>query len=301
LSELQFQRNFECSYGAMEQVAPGIRRVTARNPSKFTFKGTGTYIIGEGKVAVIDAGPDLAEHVDALLAALEGEEITHQLITHTHSDHSPAARPVKERTGAPTYGFGPHGAGRFEIGASVEAGGDMDFVPDHQVRHGDIIEAGGFTIECVHTPGHTSNHICYALQEAGALFTGDHVMGWSTTVISPPDGDMAAYMDSLELLLSRGDGIYYPTHAGPITDPGPYVAALIQHRKDREIQIMDCLARGIGRIAHMVPEMYSGLDPQLITAAGRSVFSHIIAMTERGDITCDGAIDAGAEFRNTGS
>ena len=297
MRELHFGRNFSCEYGAIEQVAPGIRRVTARNPSKFTFKGTGTYILGTGKVAVIDAGPDLPDHVEALLGALDGEVITHQLITHTHTDHSPAAARVKERTGAPTFGFGPHGSGRFADGSTGEAGGDMAFVPDHTVAHGDIIEAAGYRIECVHTPGHTSNHICYALAGDGALFTGDHVMGWSTTVVSPPDGDMAAYMASLELLAGRGDKIYYPTHAGPITDPMPYVAALLEHRREREHQIMDCLGRGVGRIANMVDEMYPGLDTELVSAAGRSVFSHIIAMAERGDITSDGAIEADAEYR----
>jgi glyoxylase-like metal-dependent hydrolase (beta-lactamase superfamily II) len=297
LGKLHFGRDFTCDYGAIEQVAPGIRRVTARNPSKFTFKGTGTYILGTGKVAVIDAGPDLPDHVEALLEALSGEEITHQLITHTHTDHSPAAAAVKDRTGAVTYGFGPHGVGRFPDGVPMEAGGDMEFVPDHTVGHGDIIEAAGYKIECVHTPGHTSNHICYALVDDGALFTGDHVMGWSTTVVSPPDGDMAAYMASLELLAGRDDKIYYPTHAGPIQEPMPYVAALIEHRREREHQIMDCLGRGTGRIADMVGEMYPGLDLELISAAGRSVFSHIIAMAERGDIVSDGAIEADGEYR----
>jgi glyoxylase-like metal-dependent hydrolase (beta-lactamase superfamily II) len=300
VNDLRFDRDFECTYGAIADVAPGIRRIVARNPGKFTFTGTGTYIIGKGQVAVIDAGPDIPEHIDALLAALDGEEITHQLITHTHIDHSPAAAAVKERTGAPTYGFGPHGAGRFDPGKAVEAGGDMDFAPDNQVRDGDILEAGGFTFECVHTPGHTSNHICYALSEAKALFTGDHVMGWSTTVVSPPDGDMAAYMDSLELLLARDDAIYYPTHAGPIADPHPYVRALIKHRQEREIQIIDCLGRGVRRIADMVGDMYADLDPALIPAARRSVFAHIIAMAERGEIACDGDLEAGAEFRKAG-
>ena len=297
---MKFGLDYECSYGVLEHVAPGIRRNTANNPSKFTFRGTGTYVLGEGGVAVIDAGPNLPKHVAALLAALEGEEITHQLITHTHSDHSPAAASVKERTGAPTYGYGPHGSGRFAPGDEVEAGSDSSFVPDHTVRHGDVIEAGGFTIECVHTPGHTSNHICYALKEAGALFSGDHVMGWSTTVVSPPDGDMTAYMASLELLRERRDKIYYPTHAGPITEPMPYLEALIEHRRERERQIMDCLRRGIGRIAAMVDVMYPNLDLGLIPAARRSVFSHIIAMAERGEIEPEGAIKAEGEYRQSG-
>ncbi|NQV55593.1 MAG: MBL fold metallo-hydrolase [Rhodospirillales bacterium] len=297
MSDIPFDLDFTCEYAAIEQVATGLRRIVARNPSKFGFKGTGTYIVGEGRVAVIDAGPEIPEHIGAILDALSGEEITHQLITHTHLDHSPASRAVKEATGAPIYGFGPHGAGRFEIGAVVESGGDMEFTPDEKISHGDIIEGDGWSFECVHTPGHTSNHICFAWREAAALFTGDHVMGWSTTVVSPPDGDMAAYMASLNLLLDRSDALYYPTHGGAITDPQSFVRALIAHRQAREVQIMECLSRGVGRIKDMVDEMYVGLDPALIQPARRSVFAHIIAMTERGDIACEGELKADALFQ----
>lgn len=270
-------------YGAVEQVSPLIRRVTAKNPSAFTFHGTGTYIVGHGKVAVIDPGPLMDAHVDALLKAVEGEEVTHILITHTHNDHSPAAAPLKKKTGAPTYGFGPHGSGK----ESVEEGGDMAFVPDVTIRHGDRIQGDGWTFECVHTPGHTSNHMCFALLEEKALFTGDHVMGWSTSIVSPPDGDMRAYMDSLDLLLQRADEIYWPTHGAPIRDPKPFVRAFVEHRLDRERQIMDQIDAGHSKIADMVPVMYAAVDPKLYPAAARSVLAHVVRMVEDGRLKTD--------------
>jgi len=296
MTDIPFKRDFKCEYGVIEEVAPNLRRVVATNKSPFTYTGTGTYIVGRGKVAVIDPGPLIDEHVKALIEGLTGEEVTHQLVTHTHNDHSPATRPLKEATGALTYGYGPHGSGRFEQGITVEAGGDRDFFPDVEVRDGDVIEGDGWSFECVYTPGHCSNHICYAWREANALFTGDHVMGWSTTVVSPPDGDMADYMASLRRLLERDDAIYYPTHAGAIVDPKPYVRALIRHREEREQQILSCLARGKGLIADMVDEMYVGLNPNLIAPARRSVFAHIVDLAERGRIKTEGgaklALDA---------
>jgi len=216
---IPYRRELEFDYGTVMQLAPGIRRVIANNPGPFTFHGTGTYILGTGKVAVIDPGPDDEAHIDAILAALPGEDVSHILVTHTHMDHSPGCRPLQAKTGAPTYAYGPHGAGKMEQGVQVEEGGDMDFEPDHLVTHGDIIRGEDWTVECVYTPGHTSNHLCFALQEQKALFTGDHVMGWSTSIISPPDGDMADYMQSLELLLERDDEIYWPTHGPSIIDP----------------------------------------------------------------------------------
>ena len=185
------------AYGVAARVSPLVRRVVADNPSAFTYHGTGTYIIGHGEVAVVDAGPADPRHVEAILEATRGETITHQLVTHTHSDHSPATAPLKAASGASTWAFGPHGSGRATGEVVVEEGGDMDFRPDHKVRHGDVIAGKGWTVECVFTPGHTSNHMCFALREERALFSGDHVMGWSTTVVAPPDGDMAAYMRSL--------------------------------------------------------------------------------------------------------
>ncbi|MFZ2004998.1 MAG: MBL fold metallo-hydrolase, partial [Stellaceae bacterium] len=230
--EIPFRRDFAFEYGKLEPVAPGIRRIVANNPGPFTFRGTGTYVVGEGEVAVIDPGPDLAEHVEALLTGLAGERITHILITHTHRDHSPAAAAVKAATRAPTYGFGPHGGTRGIPG--IEEGGDWDFAPDVVVKDGDEIAGSGWRFEAVHTPGHTSNHLCFALPDRGVLFSGDHVMGWSTSVIAPPDGDMAAYMASLGKLLERSDAVYWPTHGPAITEPKEHVRAFIAHRRERE-------------------------------------------------------------------
>ena len=294
--EIPYNREYDVPYGTIESVSPMIRRVLAPNPSAFTFKGTATFIIGHRKVAVIDPGPLIDDHVAALKSALAGEQVTHILVTHTHTDHSPAARPLKDSTGAPTYAYGPHGAGKYEQGIKVEEGGDMDFLPDVEVRDGDVIEGDGWSVECVYTPGHTSNHICYQLREEKALFPGDHVMGWSTTVVSPPDGDMAEYMENLRRLLDRDDEIYWPTHGPAITDPRSYLRALIAHREEREAQILDCLARGVGRIENMVPEIYVGLDPRLIPAAGRSVFSHLIKLVDEGRATVDGALSTEVDF-----
>src|SRR5271156_482508 len=201
---IPFIRTFEPRYGELAQVTPLISRVVANNPGPFTFMGTGVYIVGSGRdAAVIDPGPDMAEHVEALKRALDGRRLTHILVTHTHSDHSPAAKPLKEWSGAKTYAFGPHGSGKADEGVKVEEGGDMSFVPDVRVCDGGTIEGAGFTIDCVYTPGHTSNHVCFALRDEKALFSGDHVMGWSTTVVTPPDGDMADYMASLRKLRAR--------------------------------------------------------------------------------------------------
>ena len=288
---IPFVREIEFDYGASEEVSPLIRRVVANNPSAFTYKGTGTYIVGHGKVAVIDPGPLLDAHVEALMRALQGETVSHILITHTHSDHSPAAAPLKKLTGAKTYGYGPHGSG------AGEEDGDMDFVPDVELRHGDIIEGDGWTIECVHTPGHTSNHMCFALKEEKALFTGDHVMGWSTSIVSPPDGDMTAYMASLEMLLTRDDEVYWPTHGPAIHDPKRLVQAFIAHREDRERQILAQLKAGRHRIAEMVPVMYAAIDKRLHPAAARSVLAHMGRLVAQGRVVTDGPVTLGADFR----
>src|SRR4051812_16386543 len=250
-ADIPFRREFAFEYGRLEAVAPGVRRIIANNPGPFTFKGTGTYVVGDGEVAVIDPGPDLAEHVEALLAGLADERITHILVTHTHRDHSPAARAVKEATGAPTYGFGPHAGGtRGEPGS--EEGGDWDFAPDNVVQDGDCIAGAGWRFEAVHTPGHTSNHLCFALPDSGILFSGDHVMGWSTSVIAPPDGDMASYMASLDKLLPRADSVYWPTHGPAIPEPQRHVRAFIAHRREREAAILDCLRSGVDSVPAMV-------------------------------------------------
>ena len=289
LTELDFEHR-RC-----DRVAPLIRRVIARNPSPFTFHGTGTYIVGEGEVAVIDPGPALADHVQALLAAVAGERVTHILVTHTHLDHSPATALLKSATGAPSYGFGPHG-GRSDA-AQVEEGADHDFRPDHVIGDGAVIAGSGWTIEAVHTPGHTSNHLCFALREQAALFTGDHVMGWSTTVVSPPDGDMRAYRASLEKLLARADAVYWPTHGPAIPGPKGFVRSLIQHRHEREAAISRCLEQGIDRIPAMVAVIYEAVDRRLHGAAQRSVLAHLIDMIASGKAACDGAPTVASVFR----
>jgi glyoxylase-like metal-dependent hydrolase (beta-lactamase superfamily II) len=293
--EIPFRRDFSFEYGRIEPVAPGIRRIVARNPSPFTFRGTGTYIVGEGEVAVIDPGPDLDEHIAALLTGLAGERVTHILITHTHRDHSPAAAAVKAATGAPTYGFGPHAGGQ-RGEAAVEEGGDWDFVPDVTVHDGDAINGPGWHFDAVHTPGHTSNHLCFALPEQRILFSGDHVMGWSTSVIAPPDGDMAAYMASLDKLLRRSDQVYWPTHGPAITEPYAHVRAFIAHRREREAGILECLKTGASQIEDIVDRLYLGLQPGLRRAAGRSVHAHLIDLVGRGIAESDGPATIDAHY-----
>jgi len=286
--QIPYRRELEFDYGSVSQIAPGIRRVIANNPGPFTFHGTGTYILGTGNVAVIDPGPDDEEHIGAILAALDGETISHILVTHTHMDHSPGCRPLQALTGAPTYAYGPHGAGKLEQGVQVEEGGDMDFAPDHLVKHGDIIQGGDWTVECVYTPGHTSNHMCFALKEQKALFTGDHVMGWSTSIISPPDGDMAAYMQSLELLLERDDTVYWPTHGPSIIDPKTHVRAYIAHRIEREEQILKCIDEGTHGIRDMVPLMYRDTPEFMYPAAARSVLAAMENLLRKNQVVADG-------------
>jgi glyoxylase-like metal-dependent hydrolase (beta-lactamase superfamily II) len=297
LPKLPVDRAYDAAYGKAVEISPLLRRVCAPNANAFTFKGTGTYIVGRGKVAVIDPGPLSDDHVEALKAALSGETVTHILITHTHNDHSPAAAPLKAATGAKTYGFGPHGAGKKHEGIDVEEGGDMDFRPDVTVRDGDTIKGEGWTFDCLYTPGHTSNHICFALREEKALFSGDHVMGWSTTVIAPPDGDMAQYFASLEKLTRRDDQVFYPTHGNPIRNPQAFVRKLIEHRHARERQIDACLKRGITRIPDMVAVIYSEVDKKLHPAAAMSVLAHLRHMIATGRAAVDGVAGAKSDYR----
>jgi len=294
--KIPFRRELEFEYGAVEEVEPGIRRVIANNPSPFTLYGTGTYILGTGSVAVIDPGPADPAHIQALLDAVEGETISHVLVTHTHMDHSPGCALLKDHVDAPTYAFGPHGAGKLEEGVPVEEGGDMAFTPDVLVGHGDVIEGRNWSVECVYTPGHTSNHMCFALRESRALFTGDHVMGWSTSIISPPDGDMMAYMVSLELLLERNDRVYWPTHGPCIPDPHAHVKAFIEHRKEREGQIMECVDQGGGLIRDMVPLMYRDTPEYLYPAAARSTLAAIEYLVKRGALAASGGISLESEY-----
>lgn len=283
-------------YGAVVEMAPGLRRVMADNPSKFTYRGTGTYIVGQGRVAIVDPGPDDADHVAAVLAAVDGEQVEALLITHTHRDHSPASRAVAEATGAQAYGFGPHPASDTDGGKSEERG-DIDFDPDMAVVHGDVVEGPGWSFECLHTPGHISNHIAYRWREVPGVFTGDHIMGWSTTIIPPPDGNMTDYLASLRLLAdSPSDRVYWPTHGPPVTEPHALVEALYAHRLDRERQILECLAAGPQTIAEMVGAMYADVPSELHEPAARSVLAHLIAMTGDGRVGTDGEATAEAVY-----
>jgi len=285
---IPFVRDMDFKYGVMAEVAPGLRRLVCENPGGFTFHGTNTYVIGQGSVAVVDPGPTNEAHVRAILSELEGVTITHILLTHTHMDHSPSAAPLKAATGAKTYGFGPHGMGKLAEGIQVEEGGDMDFVPDVPLVHGDRIKGDNWEVEAVYTPGHTSNHLCFGLVGQDALITGDHVMGWSTSVISPPDGDMKTYMASLDLLVQRGDGVLWPAHGPAITEPAIFLQEFIKHRGAREDQIAACLGDGLSDIPVMVKRMYADVDERLHRPAAMSVLAHLQHMVATDRARCDG-------------
>ncbi len=300
MAGIPFKTEFDFEYGRCDQLSPLIRRVIANNPSPFTFTGTGTYIIGTGNVAVIDPGPLLDAHVDAILDALgPDEQVSHIVVTHTHLDHSPASKPLQERTKAPIYSFAPPRVDAFD-GPRLEEDADDNFAPDHIVAHGDLIKGDNWTLECVFTPGHMANHMCYALVEEKALFTGDHVMGWSTSVIAPPDGNMNDYMQSLDLLLSRDDDIYWPTHGTSIDDPKAFVRAYIEHRRGREEQIISRLKAGDSDIRQMVETIYADVDKRLHPAAALSVFAHIQDLLTRGEIACDGKPSLDASYQLVG-
>ncbi len=272
--------------GRVERLGGRVRRILAPNPSPFTYTGTQTYIVGRGEVAVIDPGPDLPEHVEALVEALSGERVAAILCTHTHRDHSPASRPLAAATGAPIVGCAPLSLD--DSGPRADESFDSDYRPDRILADGERLGAGDWTIEALATPGHTSNHLCLAFDEERAVFTGDHVMGWSTTVVAPPDGDMAEYRASLDRLLGRDDLVYYPAHGPAVTDPHGHVRRLIEHRRMREGQILAHLERGEGRIPAMVAAMYADIDPRLFPAAGRSVLAHLIDLERRDLVRAEG-------------
>ena len=293
---IPYVRDIQFEYGACDQVSPLIRRVVANNPGPFTYVGTGTYIVGRGEVAVIDPGPAMDEHLEAILAATAGERITHIVVTHHHLDHSPLAAPLKARTGATVYGC-PLGHAVEAAEVQMEAGEDEAFRPDVVVCGGGVLQGKGWTLEAIPTPGHTSNHICYALAEENALFCGDHIMGWSTTVISPPDGDMGAYFRSLELIKARGFDVLWPTHGPPVTDVQPFIEAYIAHRRAREAQILAQLAEGRTRIKEMVPILYKDVDPRLHPAAAHSVLGHMIQLVREGRVLTSGAPGLDSDYR----
>ncbi|MEO8812909.1 MAG: MBL fold metallo-hydrolase [Caulobacteraceae bacterium] len=295
---IPYVRDFDFDYGRPDRVSPLIRRVVADNPGPFTFRGTGTYIVGRGEVAVIDPGPDLDDHLAAILRAVEGEAVSHILVTHHHADHSPLARPLAAATGARIYGCAVK-APPAEETVKLEAGHD-DFTPEVSVCGGATIAGKGWTIEAIPTPGHTSNHICYALAEENALFSGDHIMGWSTTVITPPDGDMGDYLRSLETIRARNFSTLWPTHGPPVTNVGPFIDAYIEHRRERERQIVERLAAGEVRIRQMVPTLYADVDPRLHPAAAHSVLAAMIELVKRGEVVTDGKPGMESDYRLAG-
>jgi len=268
-------------YALAERIDPLVRRVLARNPSPFTFTGTQSYIVGAGgEVAVIDPGPDEPEHLAALIQAIGEAKVVAICCTHTHRDHSPAAAPLAARTGAPVIGCAP--LTLEDDGPRADAAFDPSYRPDRVLADGESVTGEGWTLTAVSTPGHTSNHLCFALPESSILFTGDHVMGWSTSVVSPPDGDMAAYMASLQKLHDRDDRLYLPAHGPAVDKPRQLVRGMMGHRRSREKQILRQIEEGRTRIAQMVPVMYKGVDERLWPAAGRSVHAHLIDLAGRG-------------------
>ena len=272
------------AYGVLAARSPLVRRLLAKNPSPFTFTGTGTFVVGQpgGTVAVIDPGPNDPAHLRALADGLAGETVSHIVITHTHLDHSPAAPALKAATGALIVGCAPLVLS--DDGPRADAGFDASYAPDQIMADGDSVAWPGWTLTAVHTPGNTSNHLCIALAEEKALFTGDHVMGWSTTVVAPPDGDMADYMASLEKLIARDDAIYHPTHGEPVTEPQRFVKHLLAHRRQRENQVIRAIGEGLVTVPQMVAAMYAQVDKRLHPAAGRSVLAHLIDLQRRGRV-----------------
>jgi len=298
--DVPFNRDFPLPPGTVEEVRPGVRRLLCDNPSPFTFTGTVSYIVGRGKVAIIDPGPDSEVHAKALLDAVRGETVTHILVTHTHRDHSPNTPRIKHATGATVYAEGPHRASRPRHESekhTPESGADRDFAPDVRLAHGDIIEGAGFRLEAVATPGHTANHLAFAWSERGISFVGDHVMGWSTSIVAPPDGSMVDYMASLQRLAGRAEDLYFSGH-GPEIPEGPrYVRHLIRHREGREASILHRLAKGEADIPTMVRAIYIGIDPRLMTAAGYSVLAHLEDLVARGIVATDGDPVIGGTYR----
>lgn len=293
---IPYVRAMDVVYGKAEPVSPLIRRLLANNPGPFTFYGTGVYIIGHGEVAVIDPGPDNPAHLDALMRALEGERVTHIFVTHGHADHSPAAHPLAARTGAKVYAS-PIPVAKSDIDLRVEADDDLGFKPHAFAEDGQRFSGKGWTLEAIATPGHTANHTTFALIEENALFSGDHIMGWSTTVISPPDGDMDDYLASLEKIRARDFTTLWPTHGPPILEPGPFIEAYIAHRMQREAQIIARLQAGDTRIPDMVAVMYADVDQRLHPAACHSVLAHMIRLVKRGRVISDGAPSVASPYR----
>jgi glyoxylase-like metal-dependent hydrolase (beta-lactamase superfamily II) len=295
-SKLAFNREINFDYGVLQPMLPGVRRMVANNASPLTFKGTNTYVVGHGEVGVIDPGPDDADHIEALIGALSGERISHILVTHTHRDHTDGVARLKERTGATLLGYGQTGELR---GVRTPKGLDASFVdggftPDKTLREGDTVRGGNWALDVIHTPGHAPDHLCFGLLGERTVFSGDHVMGWNTTVVAPPEGHMGRYIGSLQKLMERNDKVFLPAHGGRIATPQRVVKAYIMHRKWREGAIYTCLENGLGSIPEIVAKIYPDLNPDLLGAAALSVLAHLEYLSERGLVDSDipPAIDA---------
>ena len=301
--DIPFDKNLDLAPDTVDQPMPGVRRIMANNPGPFTFKGTISYIVGRGKVAIVDPGPDDPTHIAALLDAVRNETVTHIFVTHTHRDHSPAVPAVKHATGAIVYAEGVHRAARpLHIGEHnpLDSSGDRDFKPDVMLKDGEIVAGDGWTIEAVATPGHTANHMSYAFKEANVLFAGDHVMGWATSIVAPPDGAMSDYMASLHKLAKRPEQIYFPGHGPAISDAKRFVNYYILHRLAREDSILHRLAKGETDIPTIVRAIYIGIDPRLTGAAGMSVLAHLEDLVTRGVVETDGAPAIDGVYRLAG-
>jgi glyoxylase-like metal-dependent hydrolase (beta-lactamase superfamily II) len=302
MSELDFNHSFDAAHGNAVEVSALVRRVTCNNPGPFTFKGTNSYIVGRGKVAIIDPGPEDEDHLAALLDAVRGETVTHIVITHTHRDHSPLTRRLQQATGARTWGYGPHGSGRAAKAITsgditLDAAGDHEFTPDVSIGHGDVIEGDGWSLESVFTPGHCSNHMAFALPQEQTLFSGDHVMAWSTSVIAPPDGHMADYFQSLRTLMAREqDRVYLPGHGPERRDPQRFARAFLGHRQMREKAVLQRLKDGERTIMGVVRQVYANVDPKLHAAAALSTLAHVEHLIEQDLVTAHGPLALDTEY-----
>jgi glyoxylase-like metal-dependent hydrolase (beta-lactamase superfamily II) len=298
--DIPFDKSFSLEPDQVQEVAPGVRAIVADNPGPFTFKGTISYIVGHGQVAIIDPGPDDVAHVAALLDAVRDETVTHIFVTHTHRDHSPAAAKIKDATGAKVLAQGPHKPARpLHTGEirRLDASVDLDFRPDITLADGEIVNGKGWTLQAVATPGHTANHMAYAFKEADLLFAGDHVMAWSTTIVAPPDGAMSDYMASLQKIAERSEPLYLSGHGAPVRDAPRYVQYLIRHRQAREASILHRLGKGAADIPTIVRAVYIGLDPRLLGAAALSVLAHLEELVARGAVVTEGPASIGGIYR----
>ncbi|PHS23296.1 MAG: MBL fold metallo-hydrolase [Robiginitomaculum sp.] len=296
-SPIPYIRDFDPRYGELVTLSPNVRRLVAHNPSPFSAWGTNVYVVGQGVVDLIDPGPGQHAHFETLIRALGDEQIGRIFVTHHHSDHSPMANRLAAHYGCQTFGFGPPVTKDVGGLVQMEEGDDLDFTPQVRVKDGEIFTGQNWSIEAVFTPGHTSNHVCYAVQEDHGLICGDHIMGWSTSIISPPDGDMGDYLHSLQKVLDRRFKRLWPAHGAPIKEPAPFISAYIAHRQARNAQILDLMKTGETSITAIVPIMYADVDKRLHPAACHSVLAHMIHMVKTGQIDCDGLPSLDATYR----